>query len=297
MKKTNQALLVVTLVWLPACQSQQHEADAYGNFEATEINVSAEVAGRILYLDAEEGLPLDSGQVVGLVDTMPLHLQLEQLKANRQAIAAQSEPVVAQMDVYETRLAHLKSELARFQKLLASGAATQKQVDDLASQVEVTESQIKSIAAQHAPIISQVRAVDAQMASLRDKINRCRIVNPSAGTVLVKLAEPGELAAPGKALYRLARLDYLYLRAYASGAQLASFAIGDTVRVWIDKDRKTDQSLQGRITWVSSEAEFTPKIVQTKEERVDMVYAFKVRVENDGRLKIGMPGEVEFLKK
>ncbi len=279
-----------------ACNSGNQRADAYGNFEATEINVSAEQSGKLLFFTAEEGNLLDSGQFVALIDTIPLHLKELQLLANRQAIAAQSGPVLAQMDVLQTQLSHAHMEEERFAKLLAGGAATQKQYDDIQNQIKVLQSQIKSIASQHAPIFSQVQMVDAQLQALRDQINRCRIINPTKGTVLVKIAEQGEMTGAGRPLYRLADLSTMYLRAYASGDQLPHMAIGDEVEVLIDDTKTKNTNLHGIISWIASEAEFTPKIVQTKEDRVDMVYAFKVRVENDGSLKIGMPGEVNFLK-
>jgi len=282
-------------LFLISCHQGNKRSDAYGNFEATEINVSAEVPGKIIMFNIEEGIRLDSGRLVGLIDTLPLHLQLMQLQANRKAIAAQSRPVVAQMDVLQTQLDHALKEAGRFQKLLEGGAATQKQFDDIQNQVNVLRQQIKSIGSQHAPIIGRIQAVDAQIASVKDKIERCSVYNPVSGTVLVKLAEAGEMTGAGRPLYRIADLSTMYLRAYASGDQLPHMALGDEVEVQIDDTKTKNRILKGTISWISSEAEFTPKIVQTKEDRVDMVYAFKVRVENDGSLKIGMPGEVNLL--
>lgn len=282
-------------LFLISCHQGNKRSDAYGNFEATEINVSAEVPGKIIMFNIEEGIRLDSGRLVGLIDTLPLHLQLMQLQANRKAIAAQSRPVVAQMDVLQTQLDHALKEAGRFQKLLEGGAATQKQFDDIQNQVNVLRQQIKSIGSQHAPIIGRIQAVDAQIASVKDKIERCSVYNPVSGTVLVKLAEAGEMTGAGRPLYRIADLSTMYLRAYASGDQLPHMALGDEVEVQIDDTKTKNRILNGTISWISSEAEFTPKIVQTKEDRVDMVYAFKVRVENDGSLKIGMPGEVNLL--
>ncbi len=295
MKMNKTYWLFAACLLAAACNTGNKRSDAYGNFEATEINVSSELPGKLIRFDVEEGQRIDSGRLVALIDTIPLHLQLLQLKANRTAIAAQSRPVVAQMDVLQTQLENALKESERFQKLLEGGAATQKQLDDILNQVKVLRQQIKSMASQHAPIIGRIQAVDAQIASINDKISRCSVYNPVSGTVLVKLAEAGEITGAGRPLYRIADLSTMYLRAYASGDQLPHMALGAEVEVLIDDTKSKNRRLKGTISWISSEAEFTPKIVQTKEDRVDMVYAFKVRVDNDGSLKIGMPGEVNLL--
>lgn len=285
---------LLNLGLLTACNNGNHTSDAYGNFEATEVEVAAEVNGKLMEFNVEEGQTLHQDEVIGYIDTMQLHLKKEQLKANREAIAAKTSNVLAQIDVLEEQLKVLQTEKQRTENLLKDQAATPKQMDDINGQISVTESQIKSIRTQNISVLSEIKAMDAQIAQIEDQIEKSLLKNPVEGTVLVKFAEPSEFATVGKPLYRIANLDYLFLRAYATGAQLPHIEIGEEVRVLIDETSTENQALSGTISWISDEAEFTPKIIQTKEERVNLVYAFKVRVPNDGRMKIGMPGEVQF---
>ena len=280
---------------LTACSNNDHNSDAYGNFEATEVEVAAEVNGKLMEFNVEEGQTLQKGEIIGYIDTIQLHLKKEQLKANREAIAAKTSNVLAQIDVLEEQLKVLQTEKQRTENLLKDQAATPKQLDDITGQISVTQSQIKSIQTQNISVLSEIKAMDAQIAQIEDQIEKSILKNPVEGTVLVKFAESSEFAAVGKPLYRIANLDYLFLRAYATGAQLPHIEIGEEVRVLIDETATENQALSGTVSWISDEAEFTPKIIQTKEERVNLVYAFKVRVQNDGRMKIGMPGEVQFV--
>ncbi len=291
-------LLPVLIVWaagLTGCRNNEDVSDAYGNFEATETLVSSEATGRLLTFDVEEGQMLDAGAVVGLVDTTQLALQRAQLRASREAVRTKRRSVRAQIAVLEAQKKVALTEKARIEKLLESEAAPRKQWDDILGQLDVLDRQIQSVRTQTATIEAEIAALDAQIDQVEDRLARSRIVNPVAGTVLVTFAEPHELTAAGKPLYKIADLDVMDLRAYVSGAQLPHLRLGERVTVLIDENRTENRVLEGEVTWIASEAEFTPKLIQTKEERVNLVYAFKVRVPNpEGVLKIGMPGEVRF---
>jgi len=291
MRTRNTIILIAGL--LAACNTEKGGADAYGNFEAVETLVSAKGAGELLRFDVEEGMTLNAGAQVGVIDTTLLSLQAKEIAANRDAIASQNRNVAAQIAVQDARMADLLREQKRLQNMFADHAATQKQLDDMASQVTVLKKQTAAIETQNPGITAQIRGLDAKEAQVRKQIADMHIVNPAHGTVVSKLAEAHELAAPGKPLYRIADMDTLELRAYISGSQLVDVKVGASVEVGIDDGSKGVVRLPGRVSWVSSETEFTPKTIQTREERVDMVYAFKVRVPNmNGALKSGMPGEV-----
>ncbi|RMF58593.1 MAG: HlyD family efflux transporter periplasmic adaptor subunit [Bacteroidetes bacterium] len=288
-------LLLALAGGLAACNGNDHLSDAYGNFEAPEVVVSAEVSGRLVRFDVEEGQRLAAGAVVGLVDTTQLALQRAQLRAQREAVRSRLRSVRAQIDVLEAQQRVALTEKARLERLLARDAAPRKQYDDVLGQLDVLEAQIASVRTQTATIEAEVAALDVQLDQVADRLARSRIVNPVAGTVLVTYAEAHELAAAGRPLYKIADLDTMELRAYVSGAQLPHLRLGQRVTVLIDDGPTANRTLEGEVTWIASEAEFTPKLIQTKEERVNLVYAFLVRVPNpDGALKIGMPGEVRF---
>lgn len=289
------ALALLTIIAIAACNKKDGSAEAYGNFEAVETLVSAKGTGELMRFNVEEGMTLAAGMQVGMIDTTLLALQLREIDANRDAIASQHRNVVAQIEVQHARMADLLHEQKRLNALFADHAATQKQVDDMASQVAVLKKQTAAIETQNPGITAQVRALDAKEAQVRQRIADQHIINPVHGTVTVKLAEAHELATTGRPLYRIADMDTLELRAYISGAQLAGVKLGSSVEVGIDRGDSGVVRLRGRVSWISSEAEFTPKTIQTRDERVDLVYAFKVRVANkDGSLKSGMPGEVYF---
>ena len=286
-------VLVVATSGLIACSSENDRADAYGNFEATEVIVSAAATGRILSLDAEDGQLVEQGAVVGLVDTVQLSLQKSQLVANRRAVRSRIGGVNAQIAVLREQRAVADRDRDRISRLLADKAATQKQLDDVDGQISVIDRQIEQAQTQLSTIRAEIAALDAQIARVQDQLLEAIIRSPISGTILTSYAEPQEMTAYGKPLFKVADLSAMTLRAYVSGDQLPQIRIGQTVEVRIDQDRDSNRSLEGVITWISSEAEFTPKLIQTKEERVNLVYAFKVRLENpDGTIKIGMPGEV-----
>jgi len=291
--------LFFTLTFLAACQPEENGADAYGNFEATETVVSAEAGGKLLFLKAEEGQTLKAGELTALVDTTLLHLQKNQLQATLGAIGKKTQDPNPQIAVLEGQKANLARERERVKNLLADKAATPKQLDDLDGQIAVVERQITAARRQagtaNTGILSEKDPVLAQIRFLDEQIRRCYVRNPVGGTVLVKLAEPSEVVGFGSPLYKIAPLDTLELRAYVSGEQLGKIKIGQQVTVQVDKEGGGVRTLPGTVSWISDRAEFTPKTIQTKQERVNLVYAFKVRAANEGgALKIGMPGEVVF---
>jgi HlyD family secretion protein len=283
--------LTALALMLTSCGNDNGKADGYGNFEATEITVSAEATGKLMAFDVEEGERLNEGQVVGYIDTIQLSLKKAQLLASRQKIEATSSSVLSQIDVYREQERTLTVEKNRILNMLKDSAATQKQLDDVEGRLSVLQRQIASVRAQNASVLSELETLDAQLAQIDDQIRKSVITNPETGTVLIKYAEPGEVTSFGKPLYKLGKLDDMILRVYVSEVQLPSLSIGEQVDVRID-DAEGMRTLPGTITWISSTAEFTPKVIQTKEERVNLVYAVKVAVKNDGALKIGMPGEI-----
>jgi HlyD family secretion protein len=291
--KTKILVLIIPAL-LTACSGNNNGSDAYGNFEAKEVMVSAEAQGKIIQLNLEEGDLLTENQQVGLIDTTIQFLQKQQLLAQKQAISTKIASVNAQIAVQEEQKQNLQNEKIRIEKLYTDKAATQQQFDDINSKYDVLVKQIAATKTQIDAVYKELNLVDKQVDVLNEQINKAIIVNPIQGTVLEKYIEAGEIAAFGKAIYKIARLDEIDLRIYVSGAQLPGVKIGQTVKVFIDKDENSNEEFKGTVSWISDQAEFTPKIIQTKEERVNMVYAVKVKVNNDGKLKIGMPGEVKF---
>ncbi len=287
-------ILLLVPALLAGCSARNNLSDAYGNFETREYLVSAEGQGKIMQFDVEEGSVLIGGQAVGYIDTIALHLQRQQLEARIGAVAAQRTGIRAQIGVQESQKKTLLVEKKRLEKLLEDGAATGKQMDDLNGQIETLERQIVSTRSRFETIKAEITALEAQVRISEDQLERNFIVNPVDGTVLEKYAEAYEMAIPGKALYKIADLSTMILRVYISGDQLAAVKIGQKVGVIIDDPESGNKPLPGRVTWISGKSEFTPKIIQTREERVNLVYAVKVEEPNDGRLKIGMPGEVIF---
>ncbi|MDX2134341.1 MAG: HlyD family efflux transporter periplasmic adaptor subunit [Saprospiraceae bacterium] len=301
--------LFLPLLWA-SCGNHAPKADAYGNFEAEEYIVSAEANGQILQFDVDEGLVLRAGQVVGAVDSVQLILQREQLRASIRAVAAKSPAIREQLAVYEKQLdasrrqlASLEREKQRVQSLLKQDAATPKQLDELNDQIDLIHKQMAvtteqrsatdaSLSTQKSGLLAEIMPLQKQIERLDDQIAKCRLVNPMDGTVLVQYAEAGEVTTYGKPLYKLADMDTLVFRAYLAGDQLSRIVVGQSVTVRIDGPDGGYVDFPGRVTWIASEAEFTPKVIQTKNERVHLVYAIKVLVGNDGRLKIGMPGEM-----
>jgi HlyD family secretion protein len=284
------ALILVGAVALVSCRKQ--DADAYGNFEATEVTVAAEVGGRLLALGLEEGDRVKKGVPLGAVDTIPLILERRAVAARRAAGASRAREAQATIASLEIQLAIAERDLARTQRLLRNAAATAQQGDRAEREAKVVKEQLAGARVARSTLIQELAALDAQVEQIDDRLARSRVVSPLDGTVLTRYAEPGEYVQAGQPLFKLASLDSLTFRAYVSGAQLANLRLGQKVKVGVDR-ADTIATLPGRITWIASAAEFTPTPIQTREERADQVYAVKIAVDNaDGVLKIGMPGEL-----
>ena len=286
--------LIIGLV-IFSCNSQKDASDAFGNFEADDQLVSSEIAGKILSANFEEGMTLKKGAEIAVVDTIPILLQIAQLESQQVTIRAKKQSVQAQMAVVTQQKKNLEVDKVRILNMLKDGAATQKQKDDVTGNLELLDKQSLSTRSQELVLTGESEGVSTQLAQLQDKLNRCRILLPINGLVLERYKKAGELVATGQSLCRIADVSTLNLRVYVSGDQLPHLKIGQKVKVLIDDTASKNRSLEGTVAWVSSEAEFTPKIIQTKVERVKLVYAVKVTVVNDGFLKIGMPGEIKFI--
>jgi len=299
MKTKNILKTIVGIVILTSCGNNQKKTDAYGNFEAVEVNVSSEGSGKIMKFDLEEGNLLKAGEMVGYIDTMQLYLKKVQLIASIQSLYAKVPDVGVQINVYNEQLSTAETEQIRIEKLVKSGAATTKQLDDINAQVQLIHRQISaaesSLNTQSKGILADIEPLRAQISQVQDMINKSLIVNPIDGTVLSKYAEAGEFANEGKPLYKIANISEIILRAYFSGEQISQVQIGQKCDVLIDVPGGKFKEYPGIVSWVSDKAEFAPKIIQTKDERVNLVYAVKVLVKNDGGMKIGMPGELRLL--
>ena len=289
-------LAYIAIAMLTASCGSDTEFDAQGTFEATEVIVSSESAGRILNFSIDEGATIEAGTELAVIDSLQLHLQRKQLLAQQTALLSSRPDVGKQVASLREQIAKQKRELQRVDNMLADGAATRKQRDDIEAQIKVLqgnmEALLSTLGKNTATINDNSAALEAQIAALDDRIAKCRITAPVGGTVLVKYAEAGELATAGKPLVKIADLNAIYLRAYFTSSQLANIKLGDTVRVVADFGGDERYDYEGRIAWISSESEFTPKTIQTKDSRANLVYAAKIAVKNNGRIKIGLAGEV-----
>lgn len=286
-------ILLLTTATFSGCGSETPETDAYGNFEVTEINVSAPLAGKIMYLKPEEGSNVGKGELIGLIDTTQLHLRKKQLEAQQQLILSRKPNIATQIEVLQEQMQNATREHDRFKQLANEGAATSKQVDELQDRISVLQKQIQNARSQMGPVNNEYEMIATQIEQVESQIEDATIEAPMDATVILKLAEASEIVQPGMALLRIAKTDTLTLRAFVSGSQLNKIGLGQQVSVFIDKSRDEMEEYKGTIRWIASQAEFTPKIIQTKEERVDLVYAVKIAVPNpQGTLKIGMPAEV-----
>jgi HlyD family secretion protein len=280
-----------------ACHRNGETADAYGNFESNEVVISAQSQGDLLSLNLEEGDVLKKGQRVGSIDSTTAFIKRRQVLAQLEVSHAKTVNLDAQLNVQEQQRKNLLREANRLDKLQKEKAVPTKQVDDIVGQLQVLDAQTATLKTQQKMIAGEMAVLESQLDETSSLLDKCRIINPFNGTVLEKYTEPGELVIPGKALYKIADLTIMELKAYVSGAQLSDFSVGDSVMVRIDKGENDYYRIPGIVSWVASEVEFTPKIIQTRQERVNMVYAIRVRVANEGRIKIGMPGEVVFHEK
>lgn len=285
------ASLVVAASLLAACGTPP--ADANGRFEATEVTVSAEASGRVLALTVDEGDRVEAGAVIGGIDTIALVISQQELSARVAALAARLEEARSHGRALASQAAVAEREAARIARLAAGGAATAQQLDRAQREQETLVQQLAANAAVQRAVRAESEAFAAQRAQLDDRIGRATVRSPISGVVLTRYVEPGELVQPGTPLLKVAALDTLTLRAYLSEAQLQRVRIGQTVTVQVDAASGALRALEGRVTWIASQAEFTPTPIQTREERVAQVYAVTVRVANpDARLRIGMPGEL-----
>ncbi|MDP3353054.1 MAG: HlyD family efflux transporter periplasmic adaptor subunit [Flavobacteriaceae bacterium] len=283
--------LIIIFSLMISCKNGNDKADGYGNFEAVEITVSAENNGKLILFSVDEGQSIKKGRFIGYIDTIPLTLKKEQLQVSKSIITSKSSGVLSQISVLEAQLRTANISKNRIQNLLKENAGTQQQLDDINGKIDVINQQIRSVEIQNSTVVNELKSIDVQINQLEDQLQKSKIINPIDGTVLVKYAEPNEITSFGKPLYKIANLNTMQLKVYISENQLTSIKIGQNVTVKVDAD-KSMKNFEGIISWIASEAEFTPKIIQTKEERVNLVYAVKVEVKNDGSLKIGMPAEM-----
>jgi HlyD family secretion protein len=291
-------LVLPVIIFLFAACKEKNQFDASGTFEAIEVIVSSEANGKLMQFDILEGQNVSAGQLVGYVDSIQLYLHKRQLLANVTAILVTKPDINKQIAGTEQEIANQEKEKRRTENLVSANAVPRKQLDDINEQIKVLQKQLiaqrSSFSTTAKGIEEQSTPVDFEARQIEDQLRKCRIINPISGTVLAKYAEAGEITSVDKPLYRIADLSVLKLKAYITNGQLSQVKVGQVVNVFIDNGDKTYKELQGTISWVSDKAEFTPKTIQTKEERANLVYAIKIDVKNNGYLKIGMYGEVKF---
>lgn len=285
------------VILLSACGRGNGDYDASGVFETTEVIVSAEANGKIMQFDITEGQFLDAGREIGYIDTVQLYLKKMQLLANMKSVKTRYTDVPRQIAATKQQIATQRNELKRFENLVKSNAANQKQVDDINAQILVLERQLaaqtETLENSNRGVSEESTGLDIQVAQLNDQLQKSIITSPIKGTVLSKYAEQGELATQGRVLFKIADMDNMFLRAYITSGQLTEVKIGQQVRVFADFGEKDMKEYAGTITWISDKSEFTPKTIQTRDERANLVYAVKIAVKNDGYLKKGMYGELE----
>lgn len=298
-KITHSIALIITFASiLFSCSGNNGNYDAMGTFESEEIIVSSETTGRLLQFDIEEGINLKTNQIVGLVDTTQLFLKKKQLHASITAIMNKLPDINTQLATIQEQIETAEREKRRIENLVKSNAAATKQLDDIKAQTELLNKQLaaseSNLTITRQGLLSETHPLQAQIEQTQDQIQKSIIKNPVDGTVLTRYAKQSEITSIGKALYKIADLTSMTLRAYVSGDQFAKIKIGQPVKVYVDNGEGELKEMAGKIYWISSKAEFTPKTIQTKDERANLVYAIKIRVKNDGYLKIGMYGEVRF---
>jgi HlyD family secretion protein len=283
------------LVVAAGCSNRNKESDAFGNFTATEILVSSEISGKVLTKFVTEGETIDSGAIVYVIDTLQNFLKKEELLARKASVLAKRSNLSAQIAVLNEQKVGLERDMERFTHMLNDGAASQKQIDDISNNLTIISKQIDQVKTNFSSVDADANAMDASIAQTEDMIKRASVRAPATGTILETYAEVGETAAPGKSLFKIANLNTMELKAYFSGKQVPSLSLGQEVKVVVDDGMGGTRELKGTISWIAANAEFTPKIIQTREERVNLVYAVKIKVQNDGSVKINMPGEVRLV--
>ncbi len=296
--KLTKLFLFSVIIFFASCSNGNADYDATGSFEATEIIVSSQANGKILEFNVSEGQQLQNQQVVGYIDSTQLYLQKLSLSRNAQGVRAQSPNISTQTAAINEQIQTLERERSRVQNLITANAANQKQLDDINSQIDVLQKQLSAqtstLQKSSANITAQSSAMQIQIAQIEDQLTKCTIKSPITGTVLNKYVEAGELAGMGTPLFKIADMNNMFLRAYATNDQLSQIKLNQSVAVSVDAGDGEMKSYTGTINWISDKAEFTPKTIQTKNERANLVYAVKISVPNDGFLKIGMYGEVKF---
>jgi HlyD family secretion protein len=291
--KTRSLIIILTVI-LAGCKNGADQADAYGNFEATEVIISSETSGRILKFEAMEGSEIDKGSEIALIDTTLFNLQKAEINAGMTSVRTRISTISAQNDILNQQIDNLNVNIKRIENMLKDDAATKKQYDDLTGQVAVLQKQIAANNTQKASIAAELSVYESRRATLDEQVTRSSVRSPIKGTIIEKYSEAGEMTAAGKPLVKVADLSLMKLKVYISGAQLGGIKLGQECTVRVDDGKKGYMSFPGTISYISGKAEFTPKIIQTKEERVTLVYAVTIDVKNDGTMKSGMPGEAIF---
>jgi HlyD family secretion protein len=304
-------LILILSVTLFACSPSNENFDASGSFEVDEVIVSSQLSGQLLTFNVNEGDSLSKGQIVGTIDADEISLQKEQVQASIQSLSEKTSNVLPQIKllqdqfvVQQSQLNNLEHEKERTERLIKADAATGKQLDDINAQIDVIRKQMgvtkqqiavqrTNVGTQNRGIMSEAKPLQKRSAQLEEQLSKSKIINPINGIVITKYAEQGEVTSPGKALYKIADMSTMTLRAYVTGTQLSQIKLNQQVKVLVDNGAKDYRTYNGTITWISGKAEFTPKTIQTKEERANLVYAVKIKVKNDSYLKIGMFGEVQ----
>lgn len=285
------------MVSLVACEGGSGDYDASGVFETTEVTVSARGTGEIMRFDIEEGHQVEAGQAVGYIDTIQLHLKKEELLGSLMATDSRRYNVSRQIASLRQEIATQKRERLRYENLVREKAANQKQLDDINSGLAVLEkrlaAQVETLENSNRSVSGEVLMLEARIAQIEDQIAKCVITSPVRGTVLSKYAERGELAAQGRSLFKVGDLSDMYLRVYITAPQLTTLKVGQQVKVYADEGEDGRREYMGTVSWISDKAEFTPKTIQTRDERANLVYAVKVAVKNDGYIKKGMYGEMK----
>jgi HlyD family secretion protein len=286
-------IIPLSLIGILTGCSNKEKADAYGNFTSTEVIVSAETSGKVLVKNVEEGDKVAEGDLIYVIDTLQNRLKRLELVKRKNSIISKTSNFSAQIEVFKQQKKSLEEDQTRITAMIKDGAATKKQLDDITNQLSIIDKQIRQVGTNFAGVQADIESIDAQIAQISDIIERSKVKSPAKGTILETYAEKGESIATGKPLFKVADLEEMELKAYFSGNQLPLLKIGNPVKVMVDNGEGGIATLEGKISWISSESEFTPKIIQTREERVNLVYAVKILVKNDGSLKINMPGEVK----
>jgi HlyD family secretion protein len=287
-------LIIALLAISTGCKNNKGEADAYGNFEATEVIVSSETTGRIIQFGPVEGTVIEKGDLIALVDTTILNLQRAEIDAGMKSVRTRITSINAQNEILNQQIENLNVNIRRIANMLKDEAATQKQYDDLSGQVAVLQKQITANNTQRESVLAEIGVMESKKGTVNEQIRRSSVKSPVKGTVIEKYAEAGEVTTAGKPLVKVADLSVITLKVYVSGGQLGKVKPGEKCKVRIDDGEREFREFEGTVRYISEKAEFTPKIIQTKEERVTMVYAVDIGVVNDGSMKAGMPGEAIF---